>query len=214
MGAFPTIRIAVNAIWLALLGALFLMIAGFGAVQTIRLEGLKVWPVSFTGWIETAEDRQRTIDDLIEAQAAAKAAALAERLKTEERYRAIARRIDDDAQNEIDAALRAADRFIAAGGLRSEDDQSQRCAAGTGAGDHRAEDPDRSGRTPQLDAEGADRLAQRDEGTGERERPGDGFVLVSAADVRICTVNTVKAEAGHQLATRLETASQGQTQTE
>jgi len=195
-----TARVAMKGVWLAFIGAAILAPTTIAAVQTIRLEGLQVWPLSITGWIETAENRQDQIDRMIEANEAAAAKAKAARLAQESLYRDIAQRIDDDAQDNLDAALRAADRFIAAGGMRAQAAGNPRCGAGTGAEDRSAEDPAGAGRPAQLDA-GVDR---------QTAGLAEGLVLVSAEDIRICTRNTIKAEAGHQLATRLQAASAGQ----
>lgn len=201
MPGWTQTEMALKAGWLALIGALVLAIAAFGAVQTVRLEGLKVWPLSIEGWKPKADRLQRLIDDIDEAQRLAAEVAREQREAKESQYRDIAERIDDDAQADLDGSLRAADRFIAAGGMRAEAGRSVRCSAGTAAGDHRAEDPAGTRRAPQLDAAPSaqpDIIAQ--------PQP-DGLVLISPADVRICTVNTVKAEAGHELATQLQEAS-------
>ena len=199
MPVWSQTKIALQAGWLALVGALVLAIAAFGAVQTIRLEGLKVWPLSIEGWKPKAEASERLIADIMIAQDLAEEMARSQRLAQESTYRDIAERIDDDAQADLDGSLRAADRFIAAGGMRAEAGRSVRCSAGTAARDHRAEDPAGTRRAPQLDAAPS---AQPD-----AQAQPEGLVLISPADVRICTVNTVKAEAGHQLATQLQEAS-------
>ncbi len=202
MPGWTQTQMALKAGWLALIGALVLAIGVFGAGQTIRLEGLKVWPLSIEGWKPKAERLQAQIDAMTLAQLLAAEEAEAARLAQEQRYRDIAERIEDNAQADLDGSLRAADDFIAAGGMRAEAGRSAPCRAGTAAGDHRAEDPAGPRRAPQLDAATG---AQPD--AGARLEPAEGLVLISPADVRICTVNTVKAEAGHQLATQLQEAS-------
>lgn len=199
MPGWTQTEMALKAGWLALIGALVLAIAAFGAVQTIRLEGLKVWPLSIEGWKPRAEAGERLIADIMVAQELAEQMARSQRLETESEYRGIAERIDHNAQADLDGSLRAADRFIAAGGMRAEAGRSAPCRARTAAGDHRAEDPAGTRRAPQLDASPS---VQPD----PQPQP-EGLVLISPADVRICTVNTVKAEAGHQLATQLQEAS-------
>jgi hypothetical protein len=201
MPGWTQTEMALKAGWLALIGALVIAIAAFGAVQTIRLEGLKVWPLSIEGWKPKAEARHAQIDAMLKAQALAAEVAKSRRLAQESQYRDIAERIDDNAKTDLDGSLRAADRFIAAGGMRAEAGRSVRCSTGTAAGDHRAEDPAGTRRAPQLDAAPS---AQPD--TIAQPQP-EGLVLISPADVRICTVNTVKAEAGHELATQLQEAS-------
>lgn len=195
MPGWTQTEMALKAGWLALVGALVLSIAVFGAVQTVRLEGLKVWPLSIEGWKPKAEASERLVADIMIAQDLAEEMARSQRLAQESTYRDIAERIEDNAQADLDGSLRAADDFIAAGGMRAEAGRSAPCRAGTAAGDHRAEDTAGTGRAPQLDA-----------AASAQPQPED-LVMISPADVRICTVNTVKAEAGHQLATQLQDAS-------
>lgn len=206
MNGFLAARFAVTGTLLAIAGAAFLALAVFAGVQTARIEGFHVWPVSVTGWKKTAQDRQATIDELVDAQGDAEAIAEAARAATEAAYSDIAERIDDNAQDTLDTALAAADRFVAAGGMRAETaGHPARCAPAP-AGDHGARHPETARPAPQLDAAGpgAADPGQAAAGSGES---AEGLVLVSPADIRICTVNTVKAEAGHALATQLEAAS-------
>ncbi|MCP2016846.1 hypothetical protein [Qipengyuania citrea] len=199
MTGFLGARHAIKGTLLAGCAGAFLSVVAFAGVQTARLEGFHVWPVSVTGWKKTAQDAQATIDRIELAQIEAAEAARLARIAKEDAYRQIAERIDDNAKQSLDTALDAADRFIAAGGLRASAAGSAPCSARTGAADYPAADPDRTGRTAQLDAAGA--------GAGDLGAPAGGLVLVSAADVRICTRNTVKAEAGRDLALQLEHAS-------
>lgn len=187
-----------------LFSLIFLTVLAAGLViQTVRLEGFRLWPVSVTGWIETAQARQKTIDDMLTAQQRASELAAAARQAKERAYRDIAERIDKNAQGNLDSALAAADRFIAAGGMRAEAPGSARCATRTGRADHRAEDPDRARPAAQLDAQ-ADRQPAGLEGAAGT---AEGLVLVPAADIRLCTINTIKAEAGRDLALQLEAES-------
>jgi hypothetical protein len=173
------------------------------AIQTARLEGFKVWPLSMTGWIEIAGARQTTIEDMIAAQERAADQARAARVQHEKTYREIAERIDENATDQLEAALAAADRFVAAGGMRAEAGRNTRCATRTGAEDNAAENSAAAGRTPQLDARNAGQPAGLEGAAGTAE----SLVLVPAADIRLCTINTIKAEAGRDLALQLEAES-------
>ncbi len=66
-------EIAVRAIWVAAIAALVLIVCAFGAVQTVRLEGLKVWPIEIVGWIETAKTNETQRDAERTAHRATKA---------------------------------------------------------------------------------------------------------------------------------------------
>ena len=199
MTGFLAAKHAVKGIMLATVAIAFLALAIFASVQTARIEGFHVWPVSVTGWKKTAQDRKATIDQIIAAQNEAAANARVARLAKEATYRDIAERIDENAEDSIESAMAAADRFIANGGLRGQAYGSQPCSTRTASSDHRPEDFDGAGRATELDAAGA--------GTVDLGQPAEDLVLVSAADVRICTQNTVKAEAGRDLAIKLEAAS-------
>ena len=200
MTGFLGARYAIKGAWAALVAIAFALLLIALAVQTTRLEGLHVWPISFAGWIKTAETRQLKIDAILAAQDQAKKDARAARVAQETVYRDIAERIDDNAQDSLEGAMRAADRFIAACGLRAEATGNLRCGPGTGAGNRGAADPDGTRRAAQLDAEGI----------GGAAGLANGFVVVRAEDVRICTTNTVKAEAGRKFAIDVEAASKAE----
>lgn len=195
-------RVVAFAGRIGLAGLVIALLAIALAIQTARIEGFHVWPVSMTGWKKTALDAQAGLVRIAKAQDDAAKAARQARIDQETTYREIAERIDDNATKSMDAALVAADRFIAAGGLRAQTAGSPPCSARTASTYHAAQDPDRTGPATQLDAASA---GPRDAGTRAEDA-----VLVSAADVRICTANTVKAEAGRDLALQLEAASDAQ----
>ena len=170
--------------------AAFALVIAFGAVQTVRLEGLNVWPVSVEGWKPKAKRYEGTIRDVRNAQDLAAEKARLARLEQEARYRALAERIDDNAQRGNRMALDAAERFIAAGGYRCTGGVRRRANRGPGSGtgasaeSNRPVDPERAGGAPELD--------------------GAEVVGVTADDVRICTVNTIKAEAAKAWAEGVE----------
>ena len=187
-----------SALTSKLYGAIALVaLLAFG-VQTVRLEGLHVWPVSITGWIKTAEDRQAALDVVAAAEELAAARAAAARLERERIYSDIAERIDDNADAKLDGALDAAERFIAAGGVRGEANRSASRAARAATEDRGTGGSEGAGRSAELD----------DPGGAADDRAGTGLVLVPANDVRICTVNTIKAEAAHEFVLELEQASE------
>jgi hypothetical protein len=65
MFAFPslsTARVTFKAFWLAIAAAAFIAVAGLAGVQTVRLHGFHLWPVSITGWIATAKTREAERD--------------------------------------------------------------------------------------------------------------------------------------------------------
>lgn len=177
--------IAIAAVIIAVLGGL--------AVQTARLQGLNVWPVSIEGWKPKAERLDQALANVKVAEQMADAWARQARLDEEARYRAVAQRTDIDAREATSVALGDAEQFIARGGhagqLRTQADRGAGSPARTGPGDRGPGDPEGAGQAPELDdAEGQ-------------------LIGVTADDVRICTVNTVKAEAARDWALALEKAS-------
>lgn len=199
--AWTSAQLAVSGLRAALFGLVLIFAIAAAVVQTVRLEGLHVWPISITGWIKTAEDRQATIDRIAAAQELAEAKARAAKLETEKTYSDIAERIDDDANRQIDTAMDAAERFIAAGGAPAS--RRVQCPA-TGSSPGRA-DPSAGGYRA-GNGEAAGRSAELDAAEDEFVLP-DGFVLVPAQDVRICTRNTLQAEAARRWALEIEAAS-------
>lgn len=208
MVVFPASRLSarytLKGIWLAAIVAAGLFLLGVAVVQTARLEGFKLWPAETEGWKPKAERLQAELDRVPAAQEEARARAVAAKAATENTYRAIAQEIDDHAEDESRRELAAADCYVAAHRLRPEADPDRGGRAAAGTGDRSSGDGQATGRTAQLDdAGGADSL---DVGAGAL----DGLVAVSAQDVRICTINTLQAEAGQRWALGLEAASTDQ----
>lgn len=52
-------KLAVSGWRAALIRLAFILLFGAVVVQTVRLEGFKLWPISIAGWIETAEQFER-----------------------------------------------------------------------------------------------------------------------------------------------------------
>lgn len=50
--------VTLKGIWAALIAAAFAIVLGLLAVQTARIEGFKVWPLHWKGWIERATDAE------------------------------------------------------------------------------------------------------------------------------------------------------------
>lgn len=152
------------------------------AIQTVRLEGLRVWPASIEGARPKAARLQRTIDEIEAAQKQALRAAQEAVERAEREYAAMAERIDDDAEKAREGAMGDAERFIAAHRVQ--------CPTNRGSG---------SGTAPTPSGDGA--------GRGESPGPApivDDAVAVTASDVRICTDNTVRLEAAREWALELE----------
>lgn len=186
-------QVALKGIWVAVIAALFISAICFGVVQTVRLEGLKIWPFEITGWRPLAIDRGKTIASFAKAQNDALALALAAKAKAEADYRTLAERIDHEADQARPDALADAERYIAG-------NRVQRCPADRGAAgpapasgqDHGARNGDAAGATALVDAADPD------------------LVAVTPDDIRICTANTLQAEAARSWALQLIEANKAQ----
>lgn len=181
---------------IGLSGVAMAILAGMLAVQTVRIEGLKVWPLSIEGWKEKSDRLQGDLDAVRDAQKEARQIAELEKAGTEKVYREIAQEIDYETEAELRDQLAVAERFIRAGGMRTQTAGGGSRRAASPSGDHPAGRSDQAGPPAELD--GADRTGLPDPA---------GLVLVTADDVRICTANTIQAEAGRQFALQLKAAS-------
>lgn len=176
---FAPLAMKIGAAIIAILLALL-------AVQTIRLEGFKVWPISIEGARPKAERLQGVIDQFDKAQDDARKAAELAKAKAEADYRNLAERIDDESEKARVGAMDDAERFIAANRVR--------CAPDRGAG----------GGTVATAADNGTRGGQGASGATLM----DDAVAVTAEDVRICTRNTLQAEAAREWALELEGLSE------
>lgn len=176
-------RAAAFASRLGLTGLAIAVLIALLAIQTVRLEGFKLWPIDIEGARPKAERLQGVIDDIDKAQEAALKAAQEAKERAEREYRDLAERIDDDAEEARQGNLDAAERFIAVNRVRCEGNRGDGGRAVAAAGDNGTRDGEGASPAPELDA---------------------GLVAVPDSDVRICTVNTLQAEAARAWALELE----------
>jgi hypothetical protein len=170
-------RIGLTGLAIAILIALLV-------IQTVRLEGFKVWPINIEGARPKAERLAGVIDDIDKAQVQALARAQAVKDAAELRYKTLAERIDDEAEQTRTDAMSSAERYIAANRVRCPADRR----AGSGAV-----------------AAASDSSAGRGGGAGSPSLVDE--VVISSDDLYICTVNTVQAEIARDWALGLKTAS-------
>lgn len=161
----------------ALYGTAVVALSAALIVQTVRLEGFKVWPFSIEGANPRAERLQRTIDNIEQAQQAAAEKARLARLEQERKYRELANAADQREAEIREDAMDDAERYIAANRVRPQGDRSTPGVTGTSA----------EGRSP-----------EGDHGPGAETELDDGLVAVTAEDVRICTRNTARLIAARE----------------
>lgn len=180
------IRDWVTANLIIILASLAALLGVVAVVQTIRLDGLQIdAPVVGTfgpeGWIAKAERLEADNFAILAAQQEAEDMHMFEIARIEIARRRKAEEADDARKKLQDTQLALARRFIAAGGVR------------------RKADPDRAPQTPPTTGDG---------GAGDLEGTGgvpvlDG-VLVTAADIEICTINTSRLIAARDWALALQ----------
>lgn len=178
-----------------LLAGILVVLAITAIVQTVRLEGFKLWPISIEGASPRAERLEDEIGAMIRDQHAAELLAKAQKDAQEAAYAAIAKGVDDAFEEGIGAELAAAARFVAANRVRCPAVGSSTGAAAAPARDHGARGGDARGGAAELDA------------TDPAVDPDADWVAVRADDVRICTVNTLQAEAARAWAVAIEAES-------
>lgn len=170
-----------------MLGHLFaplaMKLAG-GIILALSLAlGFTAWRADV--WHDRAERYANSLAEMKAAQAVALKRAEEAKAKAEADYRDLSERIDDEAEQARAGAMDAAERYIAA---------------------HRV-------RPPSGGATGGPASPAQDRSTGNGEGPGAPseldvtFVAVTPDDVRICTVNTLQAEAARDWALQLEAVS-------
>ncbi len=174
------------AVRLGLTSTAFAIALALLVVQTVRIEGLHVWPLSVTGWKARALDAERAITDIEKAQDDALAAAIAAREQAEADYRNLAERIDRNAEDARQNAMADAERYIAANRVRCPAIGGPAGGTAPAAQDHRAGDGEGPGAAAELDEAGR--------------------VAVPVNDIRICTANTLQAEAARRWALESEAA--------
>lgn len=158
-------------------------LAVFGIVQTVRIEGLRIWPLHITGLLAERNDAIKgRADDraaYVSAQELARQRNEQAIAKREADYRALADQKDKEYATELADAQSAAERYIAS---------------------HRLRPP-----APQGGAGSATALGQ-DHGAGGAVGPGEApeLVGVTADDIRICTENTSRLEKAREWALGLD----------
>lgn len=189
-------KLSLRGIGVVIALAIITALATALAVQTIRLDGLKLWPFEITGWKPRAERLQGDLARVTAAQALADEAARMAKRKAEADYAALKERTDDDVQENLGDGLVAAADFISRGGVSGGMwAKAGNCPSGgaiAAAGGGRAGHPAGAGDVSQLDA--AVPAPAPDPATLRQ------VVGVFADDVRVCTVNTAKAQAAHDWA--------------
>lgn len=188
----------IRGIKLAIAGGVFLLLAAGNVVQLVDRHGFKFWFVEIEGTHDKIDRLEAEIEGMNIAQEQSGELAKNQREANEAEYRDIAADVDRNAGTALDRGFASADRYIRANRVWQWPEGVPCSNTGTAAGGDGTGNPQGASQTSELDGSRTGR------GSGAR---GDSMVVVSAEDVRICTENTVKAEAARDYVTKVEAAS-------
>ena len=166
-------RLAAFASRIGLTGLAIAILIALLAVQTIRLEGMNLWPISIEGARPKAERLERTVAEIDTKMKQARDLWEAAIKAHEDHYRNLAQEADDNAEQALSTAMDAAERHIAANRVR--------CPGNRGSVERPAANP-----------EGGSA------GGGDGPGAAAELVAVTPDDVRICTTNTIRLEAARE----------------
>lgn len=169
--------VTLKGIWAALIALAFAIILALLAVQTVRIEGIKIWPLNLEGYKAKSERLQADLDKVKAAQVVALEKAVAAVKKVEQNYRTLAEKTDAKLEKARTDAMLDAERYIAAHRLHPQ------AVGGSPGGSSAAAE----GGNPEVVG----------------EVPEDALVAVSVADVRACTVNSTDLMNAHDWAVGL-----------
>lgn len=187
-------RHTIKAVWLALLVAVFVFVSGFAIVQTVRIEGFKFLVFEKEGY---KAENKRLWSEIVALVEASKDAADAQQEVNDaaaKEYSNIAETINEDTSNQLETELDRADDFVRANSVRAQGYSGEPCRTFTPAPRDRTGNPENTSEPPDVDGP-------------EEPTPPLAGVLVQPEDVRICTINTLKAEAAFDWATQIEAAT-------
>lgn len=165
----PT-SLTLKGIWLAIVAIAFAVLLILLAVQTVRLEGFKIWPLSYEGALPKIK-RYETAFAEIERKTVETTAKWKQAIEAKEQdYRNKAQEADDNAEEALSGAMAAAERHIA--------NNRVQCPANRGGVNG-----------PAASASGGS--------AGGGDGPGRDAELVAVTpdDIRICTTNSVRLQA-------------------
>jgi hypothetical protein len=183
MNLLDKVTLNIQRVWLVV-GAVVLAAAiAFGAVQYLRVEGYKFFFFKWEGYKPAYERVVAENNRIILAQDEAERLQRALNQDIERQSAALSERIDNNAKADTRTQLAVADSYIAANRVRTEACGDQASAAVATSADNRTGSSEAASAPPDLD---------------------DARVAVTADDVRICTVNTIQAEAGRAFALEVE----------
>lgn len=149
------------------------------ATQTIRIEGLKLWPISVTGFKDDVKTLRMDLDLIKTAQEMARLKAEEAKAKIEAQYRAQAERTDNEYQEQLADANARADAYARRMRVKAP-------SRGTGK------------TTAAPESNGPESF----DGPGE-----DAFVAVSRPDFDTLVENTLRLQKAHEWAKSLENRS-------
>lgn len=115
-----------SALTSKIFGALAIAMLTFAVVQTVRIEGLTIWPLKIEGYAAANARLKADLEAVLVAQLQARQAQDAADLETAARYRALAKESENEHREAVAVVQSAADRYAGAHRVRP-------CPAASGA---------------------------------------------------------------------------------
>lgn len=176
--------VTLKGIWAALIALAFLLALALLVVQTVRLEGFKIWPISVEGYVAKSERLQKDVTTCKDAQEEAARAQQAVVDAAQRKYDSLKERADSNEKilNSMARSLTAA--YADANRVRN------------------AQAVDRA-------PSGADSSAGSDDPGISEAVPDGSFVAISESDLQACADSAAYAVAAHNWASGLNQEGSG-----
>lgn len=174
-----------KGIWAALIAFAFAILFALLVVQTVRLEGFKIWPVSIEGCIARSERLRADLDKVKASQKEASRKQAEVIAKKQAEYDQLAKKAQTNEQKIHDLSRALTDSYASNAAHRLR--------------------PEALGGSP-----GGSRVASEDNNSGVSETvPEDALVAISIADLHTCSDNSVYALTAYEWARELAYANEG-----
>lgn len=178
-------RYALQGVWLVLIGFVVVASLLFGVYHKLLIDGYKFLFFESEGYRPAYERVLADNERILAAQEEAERLQRQINEQVEAGSAEASERIDRETYEEVVDQLARAEQFIRSNRVRQGADRCPRGATAAPAQDHGSGSGQATGAAPVLDG-------------------AEDYVVVRAGDVRICTVNTLQAEAGREFALEIE----------
>lgn len=180
-----TARYALQGVWLALIALVIVVSVGYGLYHKMLIDGYKILFIESEGYRPAYKRVLTDNKRILAAQAEAERLQRQINQEVEDGVAESSERIDREKYEELSDQLAVAEQFIRNNRVRGQADRCPSGPTGAAAQDRSAGDSEAAGATAIVDG-------------------AEDLVLVPSNDIRICTTNTLQAEAGREFALDVE----------